>query len=116
MFGVYLWLKMFGVYLWLNVYVLWLNPMKVVYLWMKIFGVYLWLNPVKVVYLWMKMFGVYLRLKMFGVYLWLNVYVSSNALLAKADPNSIYQAAALAATLDLPLNNSLGFAYIIPFA
>lgn len=41
--------------------------------------------------------------------------VSSNALLAKADPNSIYQAAALAATLDLPLNNSLGFAYIIPF-
>lgn len=41
--------------------------------------------------------------------------VSSNALLAKADPNSIYQAAALAATLDLPLNNSLGFAYIVPY-
>lgn len=41
--------------------------------------------------------------------------VASNALLAKADPTTIYQAAALAATLDLPLNNALGFAYIIPF-
>lgn len=41
--------------------------------------------------------------------------VSSNALLAKADPNSIYQAASLAATLDLPLNNSLGFSYIVPY-
>lgn len=40
---------------------------------------------------------------------------NSNALLAQADPLSIYNAAALAATLDLPLNNSLGFAYIIPF-
>lgn len=41
--------------------------------------------------------------------------VASNSLLAKADPNSIYQAAAMAATLDLPLNNSLGFAYIVPY-
>lgn len=41
--------------------------------------------------------------------------VASNNLLAKADPNSIYQAAAVAATLDLPLNNSLGFAYIVPY-
>ena len=41
--------------------------------------------------------------------------VASNDLLQKADPMSIYQAAAMAATLDLPLNNSLGFAYIIPF-
>lgn len=41
--------------------------------------------------------------------------VASNSLLAKADPNSIYQAAAIAATLDLPLNNSLGFAYIVPY-
>ena len=40
---------------------------------------------------------------------------NSNALLSQADPLSIYNAAALAATLDLPLNNSLGFAYIIPF-
>lgn len=41
--------------------------------------------------------------------------VASNDLLSKADPPSIYQSAAVAATLDLPLNNSLGFAYIVPF-
>lgn len=40
---------------------------------------------------------------------------NSNDLLKKADPISIYTAAATAATLDLPLNNSLGFAYIIPY-
>jgi tetratricopeptide (TPR) repeat protein len=38
--------------------------------------------------------------------------VASNELLKKADPTSIYQAAAVAATLDLPLNNNLGFAYL----
>lgn len=36
-------------------------------------------------------------------------------LLSKADPVSIYQCAAVAATLDLPLNPNLGFAYIIPY-
>ncbi len=41
--------------------------------------------------------------------------VGSSQLLKKADPNSVYNAAAVAATLDLPLNNSLGFAYIIPY-
>lgn len=41
--------------------------------------------------------------------------VASNKLLTDADPSSIYQAAAMAATLDLPLNNTLGFAYIIPY-
>lgn len=41
--------------------------------------------------------------------------VASNNLLAKADPHSIYHSAAVAATLDLPLNNNLGFAYIVPF-
>lgn len=41
--------------------------------------------------------------------------VNSNKLLLEADPMSVYNAAALAATLDLPLNNSLGFAYIIPY-
>lgn len=41
--------------------------------------------------------------------------VASNNLLTKADPNSIYHAAAVAATLDLPLNNNLGFAYIVPY-
>lgn len=41
--------------------------------------------------------------------------VASNALLAKADPHSVYHSAAVAATLDLPLNNNLGFAYIVPY-
>lgn len=41
--------------------------------------------------------------------------VASNNLLANADPYSIYHSAAVAATLDLPLNNSLGFAYIVPY-
>lgn len=41
--------------------------------------------------------------------------VSSNDLLKNADPMSVYQSAAVAATLNLPLNNSIGFAYIIPF-
>lgn len=41
--------------------------------------------------------------------------VASNDLLKTADPSSIYQSAAVAATLDLPLNNNLGFAYIVPF-
>lgn len=40
---------------------------------------------------------------------------ASNKLLAKADPMSIMNAAAVAATLDLPLNNNLGFAYIVPY-
>ncbi len=41
--------------------------------------------------------------------------VASNALLVKADPSSVYHSAAVAATLDLPLNNNLGFAYIVPY-
>lgn len=41
--------------------------------------------------------------------------VASNDLLAKADPSSVYHAASVAATLDLPLNNNLGFAYIVPY-
>ena len=40
---------------------------------------------------------------------------SQNSMLAKAEPMSVFQAAATAATLDLPLNNNLGFAYIIPY-
>lgn len=40
---------------------------------------------------------------------------ASNDLLSKADPISIYNSAAVAATLDLPLNNNLGFAYIVPY-
>jgi recombination protein RecT len=41
--------------------------------------------------------------------------VASNQMLQNADPASIFNAACVAATLDLPINNSLGFAYIIPF-
>lgn len=41
--------------------------------------------------------------------------VASNALLATADAHSVYHSAAVAATLDLPLNNNLGFAYIVPY-
>ena len=40
---------------------------------------------------------------------------SSSELLYKADPISIYNSASVAATLDLPLNNNLGFAYIVPY-
>lgn len=40
---------------------------------------------------------------------------SSNELLAKSDPVSILNASMVAATLDLPINQNLGFAYIIPF-
>lgn len=41
--------------------------------------------------------------------------VASNKDLVKADPNSVYHAAAVAATLNLPINSNLGFAYIIPY-
>lgn len=41
--------------------------------------------------------------------------VNSSALLKEADPTSILNAAMVAATLDLPLNNQLGFAWIVPF-
>lgn len=41
--------------------------------------------------------------------------VAQNDLLSKAEPTSVYQCAAVAATLDLPLNPNLGFAYIIPY-
>lgn len=41
--------------------------------------------------------------------------VASNELLKRADPTSVYHAAATAATLDLPLSNNLGFAYLVPY-
>lgn len=41
--------------------------------------------------------------------------VNSNDLLKNATPASVHSAAATAATLELPLNNTLGFAYIVPF-
>jgi recombination protein RecT len=41
--------------------------------------------------------------------------VSSDNYLKKTDPQSVYQAAMAAAILDLPVNNNLGFAYVIPY-
>lgn len=40
---------------------------------------------------------------------------NSNKLLAKADPATVVSSAMVAATLDLPINQSLGFAYIVPY-
>lgn len=40
---------------------------------------------------------------------------NSNTMLRTADPTSIFNAACIAATLNLPLQNGLGFAYIVPF-
>lgn len=41
--------------------------------------------------------------------------VSANKKLLEADPMSVVQAAAVAASLDLPVNPSLGFAHIVPY-
>ena len=41
--------------------------------------------------------------------------VNSNKLLQGASPESIYAAAAVAATLDLPVNPNLGYAWIVPY-
>lgn len=40
---------------------------------------------------------------------------NSNTMLRTAEPSSIFNAACMAATLNLPLQNGLGFAYIVPF-
>ena len=40
---------------------------------------------------------------------------NSNTLLQKADPKTVMNSAVIAATLDLPINPNLGFAYIVPF-
>ncbi len=41
--------------------------------------------------------------------------VNSNSYLQNASPQSIFNAACVAATLNLPINNNLGFAYIVPY-
>jgi len=41
--------------------------------------------------------------------------VNSSSYLQKCEPNTILGAAAVAAALDLPIDNNLGFAYIIPY-
>lgn len=40
---------------------------------------------------------------------------SNNSLLSKAEPMSVYNAAMTAAALDLPINQNLGFAWIVPY-
>lgn len=41
--------------------------------------------------------------------------VSGNTALQLADPQTVYTAACIAAILNLPINNNLGFAYIVPY-
>lgn len=41
--------------------------------------------------------------------------VNSNPMLATAEPSSVFQSAALAAVLNLPINNNIGHAYIVPY-
>ncbi len=41
--------------------------------------------------------------------------VNSNGQLANADQNSLYTAALMSATLDLPINPSIGHAFLVPF-
>lgn len=41
--------------------------------------------------------------------------VNNNSMLVNADPQTVFSAACMAATLNLPINNNLGFAYIVPF-
>lgn len=41
--------------------------------------------------------------------------VSGNAYLKKCDPMSVVSSAAIAASMDLPINPSLGFAHIVPY-
>ena len=41
--------------------------------------------------------------------------VNQNDLLRNATPESVFHSAAVAATLDLPINQNLGFAYIVPY-
>lgn len=41
--------------------------------------------------------------------------VSSSNRLREADPMTVYYAAAMAATMDLPINQNLGFAWLVPY-
>lgn len=42
--------------------------------------------------------------------------VNDNTALQNADPKSIFNAICVSATLNLPINNNLGFAYIVPYS
>lgn len=53
--------------------------------------------------------------RMQGFFVSVSNCVAGNELLKKADPNSIVMAAGVAASLDLPIDPNLGFAYIVPY-
>lgn len=42
--------------------------------------------------------------------------VNQNTMLQTADPATIFNAACMAATMKLPINNNLGYAYIVPYS
>lgn len=42
--------------------------------------------------------------------------VNNEALLQKSDPNSVIQSALIAASLDLPIDKNLGYAWIVPYS
>lgn len=62
-----------------------------------------------------KKFQDMLGERMQGFFVSVSNCVSNNALLQKADPNSVIMAAGIAASLDLPIDQNLGFAYIVPY-
>ena len=41
--------------------------------------------------------------------------VGGNASLMKSEPKSVFNAVAMAAVLDLPINSNLGFAHVVPY-
>ena len=42
--------------------------------------------------------------------------VNQNTMLQTAEPSTIFNAACMAATMNLPINNNLGYAYIVPYS
>lgn len=53
--------------------------------------------------------------RMQGFFVSVSNAVNNNKLLKNADPGSIMMAAGVAASLDLPIDPNLGFAYIVPY-
>ncbi|KAA6438842.1 recombinase RecT [Dyadobacter flavalbus] len=62
-----------------------------------------------------KKFADMLGERVQGFFVSVSNCVSNNDLLQKADANSVIMAAAVAASLDLPIDPNLGFAYIVPY-
>lgn len=62
-----------------------------------------------------KRFGEILGKKSAGFVSSIVAAVKANSKLQVADPRSVLASAVMAATLDLPINSNLGFAYIVPY-